>query len=89
MYQQDLKIKKRILISGIGGEIAQGASRIIREHFPSYEIHGSEYHNRFGKIAFSVFAIMVTHAEPLATNPEVDGNPAAGSKNPGRSTGRY
>ena len=54
--------------------------------FIFYEIHGSEYHNRFGKIAFSVFAIMVTHAEPLATNPEVDGNPSAGSKNPDRST---
>ncbi len=48
--------------------------------FIFYELHGLEYHNRFGKIAFSVFAIMVTHAEPLATNPEVDGNPSAGSK---------
>ena len=42
MYQKDLKIRKRILISGIGGEIAQGVSRIIRENFPSCEIHGSD-----------------------------------------------
>ena len=42
MYQKDLKIRKKILISGIGGEIAQGVSRIIRENFPSCEIHGSD-----------------------------------------------
>ena len=42
MYQKDLKIRKRILISGIGGEIAQGVSRIIRENFPSCEVHGSD-----------------------------------------------
>lgn len=37
-----MKIKKRILVSGIGGEIAQGVSRIIRENFPSCEVHGSD-----------------------------------------------
>ena len=42
MYQKELKIRKRILVSGIGGEVAQGVSRIIRENFPSCEIHGSE-----------------------------------------------
>ena len=42
MHQKDFKIKKRILISGIGGEIAQGVSRIIRENFPACEIHGSD-----------------------------------------------
>ena len=46
MYQKGLKIRKRILISGIGGEIAQGASRIIRENFPSCEIHVSDCESR-------------------------------------------
>ena len=37
-----MKIKKRVLISGIGGDIAQGISRIIRENFPSWKIFGSD-----------------------------------------------
>ena len=37
-----MKIKKRVLISGIGGDIAQGISRIIREKFPSWKIFGSD-----------------------------------------------
>jgi len=46
MYQKYFKIRKRILISGIGGEIAQGVSRIIRENFPTCEIHGSDSETR-------------------------------------------
>ena len=37
-----MKIKKRVLITGIGGDIAQGISRIIRENFPSWKIFGSD-----------------------------------------------
>ena len=37
-----MKLKKKVLISGIGGDIAQGVSRIIRENFPTCEIHGSD-----------------------------------------------
>ena len=37
-----MKIKKRVLISGIGGDIAQGISRIIKENFPSWKIYGSD-----------------------------------------------
>ena len=37
-----MKIKKKVLITGIGGDIAQGISRIIRENFPSWKIYGSD-----------------------------------------------
>ena len=37
-----MKIKKRVLITGIGGDIAQGISRIIKENFPSWTVFGSD-----------------------------------------------
>jgi len=46
-----LKSNKKVLITSIGGDIAQGISRIIRENFPSWEIHGSDIdHRHSGKL---------------------------------------
>ena len=45
--------------------------------FIFYEIHSVEDQNRFAGIAFFYLGIMLTHAEPPATNTGVDGNPAA------------
>ena len=39
-------MKKKVLITGIGGEIAQGIARIIKENFPSWEVYGSDIHTR-------------------------------------------
>ena len=39
-------MKKKVLITGIAGEIAQGIGRIIKENYPSWELHGSDIHTR-------------------------------------------
>ena len=37
-----MKLKKKILITGIGSDIAQGMCRIIKQKFPSCKIYGSD-----------------------------------------------
>jgi len=44
---------KTILITGIGGDIAQGVSTIVRETYPSCRIVGSDIHDRHGGALFA------------------------------------
>ena len=37
---------KKVLITSIGGDIAQAVSRIIRENFPSWQVYGSDIDTR-------------------------------------------
>ena len=49
-------MKKKILITGIGGEIGQGISLLIKKYFPSFEISGTDYHKRHsGKLFVKKF----------------------------------
>ena len=49
-------MKKKVLITGIGGDIAQGIGRIIKENFPSWEVYGSDIHTRHsGKLFVDKF----------------------------------
>ena len=52
-------MKKKILITGIGGEIGQGISLLIKKYFPSFEISGTDYHKRHsGKLFVKKFYLL-------------------------------
>lgn len=55
---------KKILITGIGGDIAQGVARIIQQNYKNYELIGSDVHEQHGGSLFvdKVFQL------PLASN---------------------
>ena len=70
---------KKVLITGIAGEIAQGIGRIIKENYPSWELHGSDIHTRHsGKLFVDKFLQLpktdlknkyINHKQNLINNP--------------------
>lgn len=59
---------KTILITGIGGDIAQGVATIVRETFPGWRVVGADIHHRHGG---ALFVDQVFRA-PVATDPLYD-----------------
>ncbi len=57
---------KKILITAIGGDIAQGTAMIVREYFPDWQIFGTDMETRHGG---SLYADVFTTAPP-ASAPE-------------------
>lgn len=62
-----------LLITGIGGDIAQGVATIVREVFPSFRLVGADIHDRHGG-ALSVDAV---HRLPPVSDREYDRQLAA------------
>jgi len=60
---------KTILITGIGGDIAQGIATIIRETFPAWRVLGMDIHARHGG---SLFAERVFLAPPVSDSGYAD-----------------
>lgn len=56
---------KTILITGIGGDIAQGVAAIVRETYPGWRIVGTDIHDRHGG---ALFADTVLRA-PVVSDP--------------------
>lgn len=44
---------KSVLITGIGGDIAQGVAKILRQRWPEFRIYGSDTHGQHGGSLFS------------------------------------
>lgn len=44
---------KSVLITGIGGDIAQGVAKILRQRWPEFRIYGSDVHNQHGGALFA------------------------------------
>ena len=59
---------KTILITGIGGDIAQGIATVVREAYPGWRRVGADVHDRHGG---SVFVDTVCRA-PMASDPAYD-----------------
>lgn len=56
-------MSKTVLITGIGGDVAQGIATIVRETFPSWRVIGMDIHERHGGALF---------AETFCLAPRVD-----------------
>jgi carbamoyl-phosphate synthase large subunit len=59
---------KTILITGIGGDIAQGIATIVRETFPEWRIVGADVHERHGGALF----VDALARAPFASDPHYD-----------------
>lgn len=56
----------KVLITGIGGDIAQGVATILRERFPSWHLVGADIHVRHGGALFTDTLFV----SPRATEPQ-------------------
>ena len=57
-----------VLITGIGGDIAQGVAAIVRETFPSWRLVGMDVHERHG----GALCVDALHRAPAVSDPDYD-----------------
>ncbi len=55
-----------VLITGIGGDIAQGVAAIVRETFPSWRLIGMDIHDRHG----GALCVDAVHRAPAVSDPD-------------------
>ena len=57
-----------VLITGIGGDIAQGVAAIVRETFPSWRLVGMDIHERHG----GALCVDTVHHAPAVSDPDYE-----------------
>lgn len=62
-------MSKTVLITGIGGDVAQGVATIVRETFPEWRVIGMDIHERHGGVLFAD----IFHVAPRVDDSSYDG----------------